>query len=571
MKKILLTIIIAFTASFFSVSFAQDSHQAVINKVFGDDGEVYFKFNITDRNEINTLTHIISIDNVKDNEVYAYANRKEFALFLDAGYSYTILPHPGSLLTDAELMNPHPADAPSTTWNFYPTYDQYLSYMAGFASAYPEICKVDTIGYTKQNRLLLAVKISDSVNNEDGEPQFFYSSSIHGDEITGYVMMLHLIDSLLTGYGNSPRITDIVNNTEIFICPLANPDGTYHGGNNSVNGAIRYNANYIDLNRNYPDPEDGQHPDGEEWQPETVAFMAYADSNFFNMGANFHGGSEVFNYPWDTWSKRAADDAWWQYVGHEFVDTIHNYSPSSYFSDFNNGITNGYDWYTISGGRQDYMNYFKYCREVTIEISNTKLPLASKLLTFWNYNCHSLLNFLEQANYSIQGFITDTVTGEPLSAKVFILGHDKDNSFVFSKLPSGFYSRLLNEGTYSLTFTCDGYFSKTVTADVVNHQQTRLDVQMVPLNISVENRDVKHVSMAFPNPSDGNFRLVFPATSKGQSHVEIYNSTGAQVLNQSYPGNLSSVEMNLGNLSAGLYFIKVESPSGIFSDRIVIY
>jgi murein tripeptide amidase MpaA len=88
--------------------------------------------------------------------------------------------------------------------------------------------------------------------------------------------MMHLIDYLLEGYGTDPRITEMIDNTEIFINPLANPDGTYHGGNNSVYGAQRYNANNIDLNRNYPDPADGPHPDGNAWQQETVAFMAYA-------------------------------------------------------------------------------------------------------------------------------------------------------------------------------------------------------------------------------------------------------------------------------------------------------
>ena len=89
---------------------------------------------------------------------------------------------------------------------------------------------------------------------------------------------------------------------EIYITPLANPDGTYHGGNNTVSGAWRGNANGIDLNRNYWDPADGQHPDGEVWQTETIANMNFMAAHHFVISANFHGGAEVVNYPWDTWS-----------------------------------------------------------------------------------------------------------------------------------------------------------------------------------------------------------------------------------------------------------------------------
>ena len=70
------------------------------------------------------------------------------------------------------------------------------------------------------------------------------------------------------------------------------------------------------------------------------------------------------------------------------------------------------------------MNYFQHCREVTIELSNTKLLPASQLESHWNYNYRSFLNYIEQANYGITGTVTDSLTGEPLKAKVFIQNHD---------------------------------------------------------------------------------------------------------------------------------------------------
>ena len=74
---------------------------------------------------------------------------------------------------------------------------------------------------------------------------------MHGDELTGYVLMLRFIDDILNNYNTNSRITYLVNEIDIWINPLANPDGAYAGGNSNVWGATRSNANFIDLNRNF--------------------------------------------------------------------------------------------------------------------------------------------------------------------------------------------------------------------------------------------------------------------------------------------------------------------------------
>ncbi|RLD55068.1 MAG: hypothetical protein DRJ05_13575, partial [Bacteroidetes bacterium] len=275
-------------------------------QLFKDRGEVFFKFNVGSQKDIHFLTQTISIDEVEGSLVFAYANEKEFSKFMETGIDYTILSHPGDIENPNMKSNVNVKGI--TDWDFYPTYEAYVSMMNQFQADYPNLCEVFSIGQTVENRELLVARISDNVGTDEGEPQFLYTSTMHGDETTGYPLMLRFIDYLLSNYGSDDRITGMVNNIDIFINPNANPDGTYHGGNSSVNGAQRYNGNNVDLNRNYPDPQDGPHPDGEAWQPETLAFMAFAESYHFVMSSNIHGGAEVCNYPWDTWSTLAADD-----------------------------------------------------------------------------------------------------------------------------------------------------------------------------------------------------------------------------------------------------------------------
>lgn len=570
--KQLATLALLFTLAIQLTAQTRTGDEKLIDSLFYDRGELFFTFQIADRSEIATLTRIISIDNLQGTLVTAYANREEFRKFLRLGYHYEIHQSPGTLIPEQELLSQcRDPKSPMTTWNYYPNYQQYLDFMAGFVTTYPEICKLDTVGTSIQGRLILALRISDNVNQpEEPEPHFLYTSSIHGDELTGYILMMHLIDTLLQGYGSDQRITDLINNVEIVINPLSNPDGTFHGGNNSVYGAVRYNANNIDLNRNFPDPKVGPHPDGNAWQQETVAWMAYADSNRFSMAMNFHGGAEVFNYPWDTWAKLSADDAWWQYVAREYVDTVHLHAPGYYLTDLQNGITNGYAWYEINGGRQDYMNYFHNCRETTLEVSEVKLIAASQLLNHWNYNYRSLLNYIEQVQYGFSGIVTDTLTGEPLKAKVNIFGHDFDNSFVYSSLPTGFYTRPIAEGTYNVAFSSPGYFSKSIKdVQVTKLNKTILDVQLKPVTFGVDEPSVR-AALIFPNPGNGNFRITLPEKSTDQIDVEIYTTLGKSI----FSGQLHSLNGIVHNAPVlehpGIYYIRVTQGKTTYSDKIVV-
>jgi len=569
LRKSIGLLIVAFFLST-SLLYAQNDQQKSSDSIFNKWGEIYFKFNITSRAEVNSLTRIISIDNVKDNEVFAFANREEFLNFLKFNYQFTILSNPGTSINESDLLpDSLPKNGKSTTvWNFYPTYQQYVDTMLYFASTYPEICRIDTIGTTVQGRLLLALKISDSVNIEEAEPEFLYTSSMHGDETTGYVLMLHLIDSLLTGYGVSPRITRIVDGTEIYINPLANPDGTYHGGNYTVSGSVRYNANGYDLNRNYPDPAGNN--TGPR-QKETLAFMDFADKHHFVMGANFHGGAEVFNYPWDCWYKLTADNNWWNYTGRQYADTVHKYSYAGYFTYLNNGVTNGAAWYQIFGGRQDYMNYFYQCREVTIELSDTFILPAYKLVNLWNYNYHSLLNYLESVNYGFQGIVSDTVTGEPLLTEIFILNHDKDSSWVYSKLPSGFYARPVYQGDYEVTFSSLGYFSKTINVNVSNLETTTLNVQLRPITYGIQT-GLARVTMVFPNPNRGQFKVILPEQGIDHINLAVTDLLGNVIIKK--PISLSSgqdyLTIDMSGHSLGLYILKIDTGKKIYVDKVTI-
>lgn len=483
-KRKLQKILIAFVAiSIYQMACGQDLQVLNAQKFIEERGEVYFQFKMDDqspvREQLENLTGSISIDNVQKKLVTAYANKKEFKNFLKSGIDFEVLTPP-SMLHQPHMKDSHEMNS-RTEWDFYPTYGGYLDIMDQFVDDYPDLCELVVIETLASERQIIALHINDSLGVEQDEPEFLYTSSMHGDELTGYVLSLHLIEHLLENYGTDERLTTLVNNVDIWINPLANPDGTYAGGDHTVYGATRGNVNGVDLNRNYPDPEDGQHPDGNAWQPETEAFMAFAEEHDFVMSSNFHDGAELCNYPWDTWSKRHADDDWWYYVCRQWADTVHVYGPNGYFDDLDNGVTNGYDWYSIAGGRQDYMNYFHHCREFTLEISNVKIPPANQLPDFWEYHHRSMLNYMEQSLYGIRGKVTNAINGNTVPAEVWVEDHDKDESHVFASMPVGNYHRPIKEGTYNLTFSSFGYYDMTIENVEPEDMGTLiLDVELQP-------------------------------------------------------------------------------------------
>ena len=295
------------------------------------------------------------------------------------------------------------------SWNRYPTYSTYVTMMQQWAEAYPNLCRLDTIGTSGADRLILSMEISSALNDST-LPEFFYSSTMHGDEITGYVMMLRLIDTLLSSYGESPRLTALMDSVHICINPLANPDGTYHGGNNSVQNSWRYTSTYnVDLNRLYPDPFSNTSVDIPQ---ENAAMINYLGRHHFSLSANLHGGAEVLNYPWDSFTSAQNPHPysdWWISVCERLIDTLHLYT-SSHFNDVEDcGYTNGGDWYVIDGGRQDYVNYYHNCLEMTMEISTDKKLSSNQLPTYWNFLSPMLISYIEEI-FTLPGNENDTVS-----------------------------------------------------------------------------------------------------------------------------------------------------------------
>jgi hypothetical protein len=536
--------------------------------------DVFFKAPIKDNFKIQNIPKYISIVKYQKNKnlVYAYVHKSRFINLLELQIPFEVI----SRDINTKTLTMANTVGEMANWDRYPTYEVYIQMMYDFAANYPDISRLETIGYSQNGKEILALKITDNPDEDENEPRFLYTGQMHGNEIPSYVLLLRLSDYLLSNYNTISQVTDLVDNIEIWINPLANPDGTYQGGNHTVSGASRYLLNGVDPNRNFPAP-DSEHPDGNDWAQETIDMMTFADEHNIVLSANLHTGAEVVNYPWDTWTsseRTHADDDWWQFVSHEYADTVFANSSGGYFTGISpDGITEGGDWYVIFGGRQDYMTYFKQGREFTLELSNINFLDAEELPTLWNYNYNSFLLYLEQSHYGIRGIITDSDTGFPIDAKVEVEDHDDDNSFVFSSLPVGNYHRLIYAGNYDLTYSKDGYVSQTISnINVNNYSATIQDIALVPEELGVYVSTFSENIIVAPNPvTDGKTFISFNFPIS-ETSISMFDCLGRKVYEKNVidikEGEL--IELTLNNkITKGVYLIQINSQKGIAVKRII--
>lgn len=191
-----------------------------------------------------------------------------------------------------------------------------------------DIAKVHDIGDAWEktqglsDRDILAIKISDNVDMDEDEPEALIMALHHAREWPTSEIAVQLIENLTDMYGSDPRISWLVDNREIWIVPVVNPDGLDYAlnvdegwrKNRRDNGDGSYG---VDINRNYAGSENGD-PLG-EWggagtsddtsslvycgeypfsEPETQAIRDLALNHSFSVAIDFHTFGDLVMWPW---------------------------------------------------------------------------------------------------------------------------------------------------------------------------------------------------------------------------------------------------------------------------------
>jgi hypothetical protein len=328
-----------------------------------------------------------------------------------------------------------------------------IAEMDRLVKAYPRICSKHVYGKTKSGIELFALKISDNVAENENEPECLFDAGIHGNEYVGTDLLLRFADDLLSGYASDGAIANLIDNREIWLFCMVNPEGR---------GKTRENAGGIDLNRDW-----GYMAENGFSQPETRAVRDCLLENHFATHVSYHSGLEYLLYPW-CYSAGASPDK----AAHVFLADLYS-DASGYYPKSAN--VQSYLDYPTSGETIDYSYGTQGTAAVTMEITDEQGGgLTDK---YYAANRPAMLKAIENAGNGIRGTITDAATGKGVAAVI----HANQSFPCYADPQLGDYQKFVPPGSYSLTVTANGYLPQTL-ADIMvkSGTATVTDIRLQP-------------------------------------------------------------------------------------------
>ena len=153
-----------------------------------------------------------------------------------------------------------------------------------------------------------------------------------------------------------------------------------------------------------------------------------------------------------------------------------------------------------------------------------------------------------------------------MKSKIYVVGQN-DSTWIYSDTTCGDYHRMINAGTYSLTFTAPNYYSKTVTGiTAFNDSAVVYNVKLRPHLTSVTNEvsvlNSFNLYQNYPNPFNPSTSIKFDLRDISFVTLKIYDATGKEIqtlVNSELNAGQHSYNWNGEKYSSGVYFYKIST------------
>jgi hypothetical protein len=240
-------------------------------------------------------------------------------------------------------------------------------------AARPDLASRFSIGLSLEGREIFGIRIT-SAHRGPGrgcKPALFLNATQHAREWIAPMTAMYVAEALVNGYGADPYITNLVDNVEFLIVPVANPDGyiytwttdRFWRKNRRPNAGGSFG---VDLNRNWghqwgvtlphssagnATPTSGVYWGTEPFsEPETQRLRDYIASKINIRAHNdIHSYGQYILHPWGHTSAASPDHQTFVSMGaamQQRIQAVHGrvYSPGTFYTRLYpaSGVAN--DW-----------------------------------------------------------------------------------------------------------------------------------------------------------------------------------------------------------------------------------
>uniref|UniRef100_A0A8B9WSG8 Carboxypeptidase A1 n=1 Tax=Bos mutus grunniens TaxID=30521 RepID=A0A8B9WSG8_BOSMU len=171
-------------------------------------GHQVFRINIRNEDEISKLNRLVNSDNLK----------------LDLWKSPSTLGHPADVLVSFSLqevksfLEDHGLEYSVAIEDL-----QIHKEMDSIVKSYPHLVSAVKIGHSFENRLMYVLKFSTGKGRQ--RPAIWLNAGIHAREWISSATAIWTARKIACDYGRDLVITSILEKMDIFLLPVANPDG----------------------------------------------------------------------------------------------------------------------------------------------------------------------------------------------------------------------------------------------------------------------------------------------------------------------------------------------------------